>query len=45
MPLMLGRVAVMGALIMLEQRTAGQEDVNAVRCHGCPNSFEGLPPR
>ena len=45
MPLMLGRMAIMVALIILEQRTAGQEDVNAARCHRCPNSVEDIPPR
>ena len=42
---MLGRMAVMVALIMIEQWTAGQEVVNAVRCHGCSNSVEYIPPR
>lgn len=40
---MLGRTADMVALMVLEQRTAGQEDVNAVRCHECPDSIEGIP--
>ena len=42
---MLGRTAGMVALTVLEQRTAGQEDVNAVRWHECPDSVEGIPSR
>ncbi len=35
----------MVTLMVLEQRTAGQGDVTAVRCHECPNSVEGIPSR
>ena len=42
---MLGRTADMVALRVLEQCTAGQEDVNAVRGHECPDSIEGIPSR
>ena len=33
----------MVTLMVLEQRAAGEEDVNAVRCHECPNSVEDIP--
>ena len=33
----------MVALMVLEQCAAGEEDVNAVRCHECPNSVEDNP--
>ena len=42
---MLGPTADMVVLMAMEQRTACQRDLNAVRCHECPDSVEGIPSR
>ena len=42
---MLGWTADLIALIMLEQCSAGQEDVNKVSCYKCPNRIRYIPSR